>query len=555
MSTSLVAALERLRMRFGADAAARKLALLRRLARSRLASAAAVRRLHEALCFIAAYPDDAGVLAQARAMLDGFAQRGDLRVHRDALADSGIAGTAIRYRFFAGQAQWLAARWPAQLSLDRSDRDAQERIARALPPLLTHAEAVALREAPRPGYAALDALRGRGETDATCLLRLIAAMPGDGFTREAVSDAIDASFVLAPAGGTPSRSAAYWPAAPRVFRREPPPRARPGLRAELARAPQRVRRLSRSEGEAIVELARAAMVTRARSLEAFSFGDANDAWLVDDGDGLAYAFAGMVAERRHALFASYGCLTLRNGVPVGYGQADVLGTSAALSFNTFDSFRGAEAAHTFARWLAALRALFGSTSFTLEPYQLGRDNDEAIDSGAWWFYAKLGFAPRDAATRALAARERAQAQRRPGLRTSPAMLRQLAQRHLFFDLDPAAARPLVTPAAVGDAIGAALTARAGSDRRRGVGDAAAELLRLCGASPRALRDAAAREAWTRLAPLVLLLTPQRWPLRDRRALPELARAKAGRSERDFVAAWQAHPRLDAALLRYLAPRH
>jgi len=547
MSTSL-AALERLRMHFGADAAARKLALLRRLARSRLAGAAAVRRLHEALCFVRAYPDDAAVLAQASAMLEGFARRADLRAHRDALADSGIAGTAIRYRFFAGQAQWLAARWPTQLSLDRSDRDAEDRIARALPPLLTHAEAVALREAPRPGYAALDALRGRGETDAVCLLRLIAAMPGDGFTREAASDAIDASYLLAPA--PPSRSAAFWPPAPRVFRREPPPRGRPDLRAELARAPLRVRRLSRREGEAIVDLARAAMATRARSLEAFSFGDARDAWLVDDGDGLAYAFAGMAVERRHAVFACYGSLTLRNGVPVGYGQADVLGTGAALSFNTFESFRGAEAAYTFARWLAALRALFGCTSFTLEPYQLGDHNDEAIDSGAWWFYARLGFAPRDAATRALAARERARLQRRP--RTPPAVLRQLAQRHLFFDL--AAPRPLVTLAAVGDAIGAALTARAGSHRARGVDEAAAELLRLCGASPRALPNAAAREAWARFAPLVLLLAPQRWQPAQRRALLALARAKAARSERDFVAAWQAHPRLDAALLRHLAPR-
>ncbi|HEX6018227.1 MAG TPA: hypothetical protein VFZ28_09010, partial [Burkholderiaceae bacterium] len=236
-------------------------------------------------------------------------------------------------------------------------------------------------------------------------------------------------------------------------------------------------------------------------------------------------------------------------------QADVLGTSAALSFNTFDSFRGAEAARTFARWLAALRALFGCTSFTLEPYQLGADNDEAIESGAWWFYAKLGFAPRDAGTRALAARERARLQRRPGHRTSPAVLRQLARRHLFFDLDPAAPRPLVTLAAVGDAVGAALTARAGSDRERGVDEAAAELLRLCGAtSPRALPNAAAREALRRLAPLVLLLAPQRWQPTERRALLELARVKAARSERDFVAAWQAHPRLDAALLRRLAPR-
>jgi hypothetical protein len=96
-------------------------------------------------------------------------------------------------------------------------------------------------------------------------------------------------------------------------------------------------------------------VTRARSLEAFSFADARDAWLVDDGDGLAFAFVGVVPERRHAVASYYGGLTLRNGVPIGYHQADVVGRGAALSFNTFDTFRGGEAAFTFGRWLAALR--------------------------------------------------------------------------------------------------------------------------------------------------------------------------------------------------------
>ena len=112
-------------------------------------------------------------------------------------------------------------------------------------------------------------------------------MPGNGFTREAYSDAIDASFVLAPGPDTPSRTAAHFTAAPVAFRREAPERARPDLRSEMARAPRSARRMSLRDGEAIVDLARGAMVTRARSLEAFSFADARDGWFVDDGDGLA----------------------------------------------------------------------------------------------------------------------------------------------------------------------------------------------------------------------------------------------------------------------------
>ena len=551
MPSTPLAALGRSRLAFGPAAADTKLALLKQLSRTRLGSARGVRRLHEALCFILAYPDDATVLEQVQAMLAGFAARADLRAHRAALADSGIAGTAIHYRFFAGQAQWLANRWPARLRLDRSDAEAEARIARALPPLLTLAEAHALNELKLPGYAALDRLRSADETDAVFLLRRIAAMPGSGFTREVFSDGVDASYVLAPGPDTPSRTAAHFAGAAAVFQHEELQRARPDLRAELVRAPRSVRRLSQQDGRAIIELARSAMVTRARSLEAFSFADARDAWLVDDGDGLGFAFVGVIPERRNAVAAYYGGLTLRNGVPIGYTQADLVGASAALSFNTFDTFRGGEAAFTFARWLAALRHAFGSTSFSIEPYQLGADNDEAIDSGAWWFYAKLGFRPRDAAAARLARDELARLQRRPAHRSRPATLRRLAERHLYFDLDPVHPLPRLDLAALGMRSGAALSKR-DSKRELAIEQASTELLRHCGLMSLGSFSTNQREAWRRLAPILTLLDLGAWPARERRALVDLVRAKGGRSERDYVVRYRARPRLDEALRQFAA---
>ena len=60
----------------------RDIALLKQLAHTRLGSARAVVRLHEALCFIRAYPDDAAVLVQVQTMLAAFDRRSDLRRHR-----------------------------------------------------------------------------------------------------------------------------------------------------------------------------------------------------------------------------------------------------------------------------------------------------------------------------------------------------------------------------------------------------------------------------------------------------------------------------------------
>jgi hypothetical protein len=548
MSERLLRRLEGLRLQFGREAAARKLACLEALGSARLPTARAVARLHEALCVVRAYPDDAAVQSVAASMLQRFDERGDLRAHRDALADSGIAGTTIHYRFFHGQAQWLAHRWPAQLQLDRGDTEPEDRLARALVPLLTPIETQALVELKLAGFAALDRVRSPRETDAAFLLRRIAAMPGDDLTREAFSDALDAAYLLRPGPGTPTRTRAFLEGAPVVFRTTPPPQGRPDLRTEIARPPRRISRMPPVHAQAAIDLARGAMVTRARSLEAFSYADARDAWLVDDGDGLAFVLTGVVPDRRHPLASYVGGLTLRNGVPIGYVQSDIVGRSAALSFNTFETFRGGEASFTFARWLAALHHGYGTTSFSVEPYQLGaKGNDEGLLSGAWWFYAKLGFAPRDAAALALARAEQARVARQRGYRTPLAKLARIAEAHLFFDLDASKPHPLVPLGDIGLAVGAALSQRTESNREQAVAEVADAMAALCGLAAWRRLPPPVREAWCRMAPLLSWLGIARWPADERAALVELVRAKAGQSERDFVARLIAHPRLMAAL--------
>src|SRR6185295_13838326 len=104
---------------------------------------------------------------------------------------------------------------------------------------------------------------------------------------------------------------------------------------------------------------------------------------------------GVQPARRLMLEAVYAFLTLKNGVPIGYVLNSALFGSAEIAFNVFETFRGAEAAHVYGWVLSCVRSLFGVDSFTIYPYQLGQDNDEALDSGAWWFYQRLGFRPRD----------------------------------------------------------------------------------------------------------------------------------------------------------------
>jgi hypothetical protein len=547
MPSRALATLERIKDNYGGASAGRKLAALRALERARLGTARQVERLHEALCFLAAYPDDARVAAQVERMLARFARRADLQARRDALADTGISGTTIRYRFFWPTARWLAHRWPAEFGLDRNDGEAEDNIAAALPLLVTPAEAQWLREGEPAGYDALDALRG-GASDATFLARAIEAMPGDSFTRESFYDRLDPSCALVPGRNTPSRTRARHARAPAAFRTAPLVRTRPDLRAEIRRPPRAVRAVAPREGARVVELARGAMITRKRDLDAFAYGDARDVRIVDDGNGLAFALIGMLPERRTLLPAVYGALTLQNGVPIGYSQVDAIAGTAAISFNTFPTFRGGEAAHVFARLLAMARHVFGTGSFSIEPYQLGVGNEEGIESGAWWFYYKLGFRPRAAAARRIARAELARMRANPRFRSSPATLRKLAAWHVFFDLDPARPRGLPPVAALGERAAAILARRSSPDRTAALEETSRALIQLTGVRSLAGFTRDERIAWRRWGPFLLALPGvARWRTAERRALARVVRAKGGRRESDFAALFDAHPRLARAL--------
>jgi len=549
MTTATLSALERAKDQYGAGSAAAKLALLGRLERAELRSARAVFRLHEALCFLRAYPDDARLLAQVERMLVHFDRRTDLKRQRDALTDTGIAGTAIRYRFFWSTLRWLARRWPQRLVIDRSEPGAAEKLGAALPLLVTWAEAAALKQLDPPAFAVLDRLRARGEGDAAFFARRIAAMPGDGFTREAFHDAIEPTYELKPGPDTPARTRAKYAAVPMACQRGPLRRARPDLRAELGRPYRAVRTLSAREGARLIELARGAMVTRSRDLDAFAYGNARDVRLVDDGGGLAFVLIGAIPERRQLIAATCGYLILHNGVPIGYGEAFVIGRSATMTFNIFESFRGAEAAHTLARTLAMVRHVFGAESFSLDPYQLGKGNDEAIASGAWWFYYKLGFRPLASAARRLLRRELARMRAHPARRSSAATLRALAESHLLFDFERTRTPSLPPLAGPGWRIADVLAKLAGGERERVLAQCSREALRLTGV--RSLRGFSAGErlAWQRWSPVVVFALPgvSRWSPAERRALARVIRAKGGRDEYEFIARFAAHPKLERAL--------
>src|SRR5260370_39985774 len=134
--------------RYTPDARKAKLELLDGLETARVGSHAALLRLHEALCFLQAHPEDAEVLARGGRALAAFPARVPRlgAASRRRLHDSGIAGATLDYPFGLPLARWLARRFPREADIAWDRFEEVDRLDETLSLLASAAEGDAFSE-------------------------------------------------------------------------------------------------------------------------------------------------------------------------------------------------------------------------------------------------------------------------------------------------------------------------------------------------------------------------------------------------------------------------
>ncbi len=525
---------------------------LSKLKKLSLADAKAVLELHELLVYARALPQDAESLALVEDMLEGFAQRPDLRRHKKALADTGIAGTDLHFRFYWLMAIRLLRPCADDLHVDWLDFEHKEALVNLLHLLLPFAETTALDGLGLEPEEWIESLKGPDETDAAFLIQRFQALRIQTPLREKLYEDLDIPMRMAHGPHTPNRSREKWQASPIVLQNQAPSRKRPDLRRAIKTEKFRVQQVKGKQALHLIDLANACMVPRHRDLLIFLYASEQDIRMIDFGDGLQFACFGAVPERRLVLESVYGFITLMNGVPMGYVLCSALGESSEIAYNVFETFRGAGAAKVYARILAMVHGLFGSTCFAVDPYQLGHNNEEGLRSGAWWFYYKLGFRPRNPEVRALVQEELATMQRDPKHRTKKSRLNNMASAYMYLNLGKARRDVLgeLDLGNIGLHASHYLAQNYGSKREAGIKACAAQVASLL--QLRSLKTLSPGEqlAWERWAPLVLSLPGmQSWSLAERRSLRDIIRAKGGQQESVFVTLFDGHRKLRAALLK------
>ena len=535
---------------------ARALDRLRRLSEG---DAGRILRLHDRLLFLRAYPPTRAVARKTESMLSrmsGLVRRyeaagGDMSAF-DAPEVAGVAGTTITTDFSFDLARWLRARHGRRIRIDWGACDAADRMRSTWPHFLPLLEEEALADANVPYLDWLRAAAGARSGEAGWLLDRYDRLRFSDEEKADRWDALGVPVEWSLGDSRASRTRMRLPARD-LFLHEGPLLSRRdvSLDAVFAESPLPVRRLSRREGERLCDLVRETTAARYREFYTFTFADPSSVLAARPGRGVELFLLGIRPERRLPLRAAYGGFVVKNGVPIGYIEGLAFFERLEIGFNMYYAFREGESAWIYAQVMKFHRDALGVTSFSVDPYQLGFENAEAIDSGAFWFYRKLGFRPTDPGIARRVAREEQRIRADPSYRSSPATLRTLVTHNVLYEVPgaPSGDWDRFHVRHLGLAVNRRMAKRHRGDAHRARVSAERHVAEGLGLRPDRLAPGE-RKAFEEFAP-VLDLIPDlgRWSRGEREGIVRILRAKAGRSERRYLRLLQGHRRLRAALIR------
>src|SRR2546423_6109514 len=438
-ANKFTATLEALKAQFGKNQSKFARRLLN-FSKSRISDTKSLIEFHETLLFLRAYPPSAAILKLVEKILKKFEKRLSQLYEVDAdlspLDDpevSGIVGTSVTSNFSYAIARHLATKYSGQVSIDWDWFENEDQWGATLPRILPLLEEATVAEANVPYRVWLKAARGRANE----LAWLISRFENLQLPNRAKAELYDSlklhlrwKFSLRA-----SRTHMKLPVTTTFIHDEPLIQRRDiSLAVELNSPGISVEKLSRAGGENILDLARETSAVRYRELHGFTYGDPARVLKADLGRGTQAFVMGVPPEHRLPLRAYHAALIFKNGIPVAYFEGLSIFERMESGFNLYYTFRDGETAWLYARILRLMRQLLGVTVFSIEPYQIGHENEEGIESGAFWFYRKLGFRPVRPELMRLTLSEEQKIATKRDYRTSARTLRRLAAGHMLFEL-------------------------------------------------------------------------------------------------------------------------
>lgn len=535
--------------------------LLTRLGRGKVTDADSLTRLHETLLFLRAYPQSATILRETESLLREFTMRvrqvseqGEDLTTLDHPEMSGIASRTVVDTFSYYIVRGLVARYRRQVSFYWEWFEDENRLGQAWPRFMPLLQEDAFVEANIPYREWLGTARGGIDEVSWLITRFDRLQLKDDEKAELYDS--QKLYVEWKAPFRSTRTGMRLPAnlrgGPTFYHAEPLLQRRDvSLVEELNKPSPNLQKLSKTEGQVILNLARDASTTRYRELYGFTHGDPARVTRAHLGRGVDLFVVGLPADKRLPLRAYHAAMIFKNQVPVGYFEGLSLFERMESGFNLYYTFRDGETGWLYARTLSVMRQLFGVTTFILDPYQVGFENEEGIESGAFWFYRKFGFRPTDPRLLKLAEAEEGKIAHRTGYRTTAATLRKLARSPMIFELTKARAGEWdqFQVRQIGFAVQREMAKRFQGDAQRMKSHAISHVGRILKINTQRLPDNQ-QTIFTNFATVLLLLPDlEEWNAGDKQNLLQVIEAKAGTDEARYLKLMSRHERFRNALIK------
>lgn len=383
-----------------------------------------VKKYFEVLLFIKVFPDDEVMFCLAEREIGRLVDLLDGKHSlAEALYDSGITNTLNRGMFSFTLAKWLRATYGKRVRLEYAEADQKKCIA-VLTCIMGEVPVEILQEGYMKWEYWLIKFRKDKQHD---LLDVLLEHFDAALLTPRVKDELwnDMGIVVSVMldGKVHSLCSNVGIRASRTFHSGI--NKNPVIADVLKKKPREIR-LNNTQKLELIALAKMVLACHQRETDPVTHGASEYCRYYDQGNGLTTVLLGLPPERRQPIDSYIGYMAFKNGVPIAYGGGWILFDSCRIGVNVFPAFRGGESSLIFAQIIGLYKHVFGLNRFTVDPYQIGKNNSEGIKSGAFWMYYRLGFRPMREHLRALAASEFNNIVALRSYRTTAGILKKLA---------------------------------------------------------------------------------------------------------------------------------
>ena len=490
----------------------------------------------ERMLFSLAYPSSRKQYEQAYEELSGNLRSATKTTIKKTTGE----GTVITSSFSFDIAKWLAEHFPGHAEIESSAADA-ESIRQFFRAILPRTEFENISAGELTLIKRIRFLKGNSPgTGLEWLIRHLDALTLPTRIKETIFQNLQLYIT--------------WEISPDVFYRlQLPPAANvPFLHKRLLRKPvlQKVvtkklpqpKPLPAAKRLQLIATARTSLALLYRETEPFTYADPAEITCFELERGLTIVLYGMDSERRLSIESYIGYLAFKNDVPVAYGGGWILGSRCQFGINILPAFRGGESALLFYQLLRVYRQYFNAKRFVVKPYQFGKNNKEALQSGAFWFYYKAGFRPAEESLRELAAGEWEKKKTINAYRTPISLLKQFTDSNLVLDIS-VKQNPKIDASKISKGISAFINDRHAGNREKAMAACSHRTKKQLGLRSFSGWDLHERNAfreWSLLIQALLMISD--WTKDEKKQLLKLLKTKGSSPERDFILQLQQHKR-------------